>query len=76
MKILSQIDTSHEGNDCWIYEEWALIEIFEETFIYRFTKVSDWCGTEREVDRYSINNLNEEITVIYNKLKAKRNEGS
>lgn len=28
MKIISSIDKSREGNDCYVYESWSLVEIF------------------------------------------------
>lgn len=33
MKIINQIDESREGNDCWIYESWSLVEIFGKKII-------------------------------------------
>jgi hypothetical protein len=28
MKVISSIDKSREGNDCYVYESWSLVEIF------------------------------------------------
>lgn len=36
MKVLSKINTSREGNDCWIDEVYALVLVFGEKFSYIF----------------------------------------
>lgn len=36
MKVLSKINTSREGNDCWIKESYALTLIFGEKYVIKF----------------------------------------
>lgn len=70
MKILAQLDTSHEGNDCWIYEEWLLVVIFVQEHLICNTKVTGYFNDGLVSKIYNVDNLNDnKIIDIYKKLK-------
>jgi hypothetical protein len=46
MKIISTIDLSRPGNDCYIEEEISLVEQFDIYSIIMFQKVSGWCSDD------------------------------
>jgi len=35
MKILAQIDTSRDGNNCYHYEVWSLVDLFGGSYVLR-----------------------------------------
>lgn len=52
MKVISSTDLSREGNDCYIYEEVALVEQFEVFSVIRTWRVVGWSPRE-------------EVTILY-----------
>ena len=46
MKVLRQINKSHEGNDCWIDETYSLCEWCEVYYILYHWKATGWCNKE------------------------------
>ena len=46
MKILRQINKSHEGNDCWIDETYTLCEWCEVYYILYHWKATGWSNKE------------------------------
>lgn len=42
MNIISQTDSSREGNDCWINEAVILCEEFDLYFVLCVKKISGW----------------------------------
>lgn len=72
MKIIASIDTSHEGNDCWINEEWVLIHLFDEQTILHIRKFSGWGDESLKIEYYDPNEEgDDEISSMYKKLRQK-----
>ena len=46
MTVLSSTNTSREGNDCYIYEEIALVSQFEMYAVIRSLRVTGWATRE------------------------------
>lgn len=51
MKILAQLNQDREGNDCYIYEEWVLVMMFNRERILHIT--SDTIDREVNITHYS-----------------------
>ena len=46
MNILKQITKDREGNDCWIYETFAVVKSNETLFLVHHEKVTGYFGNE------------------------------
>lgn len=68
MRILSKIDTSREGNDCWIDESYALILVFGEKYVIKFftenEELKNVIYKTNEISRFK----NPELYEIHQKL--------
>ena len=72
IKILSQIDESCEGNDCWIHQEYALVEIFNKGFVLSMYK--NTIDNKIEIELYTVlnGNVNTDYITIKNAYKKLR----
>jgi hypothetical protein len=62
MIILAQLNNDREGNDCYIYEKWVLVNLFGKERILHLT--SDTIDTEINITHYSL----DEQPEIYRQL--------
>lgn len=72
MKVLSELDVSRQGNDCYIYEKWILAEIFGQRYFLHCSKVNGWAGHELEIRSYDYEyhpDDPDEVKEIFEKLK-------
>ena len=68
MKILAQIDTSRDGNDCYIYEVWSLVDVCGATVVLRIHKVSGWSEKEITSEVYHISDMETDHPEILQRL--------
>lgn len=76
MKIIAQIDESDHGNDCFIYNQWVLAELFNQKVMLHFTRAAGhWRNDKLETatypEDYEYNEYQNEAKEMWDRLIEK-----